>query len=223
MIVDEAAHIQEELFFKVIVPILSVAQTALIALTSPEGSENYFSRLVNLQDETTKEQFFRVIDCLMICKECRKLEAADQAKCTHVKQEAFWLDNRKINRLKQLYKADPATLLREFGGAIADDYEPCFDRHEISVFFNRAPVLAMSPPKQIYVSVDPNGGGASRMAITSGYFDPRGHFVVSSFYSVMYLHFTSFIKFLTMLTTLVMLYGEFMMLVMYTRMYLTVF
>jgi len=157
-----------------------MAKTALIALTSPEGSENYFSRLTNLQDDDTGEPFFRLIDCLMVCSDCRKLEYEEQIKCTHVKQHAFWLDARKVQRLKQLYKADAATGLRELTGVVADDFDPCFDKHEIARFFSRPPVIAEAAPKYIYVSVDPNGGGASRMGITSGYFDVRGHFVVTA-------------------------------------------
>jgi len=184
VIVDEAAHIPEELFFKVIVPILSMAKTALIALTSPEGSENYFSRLSSMKDKNTGEPFFRLIDCLMVCSDCRKLEYEEQLKCNHVKQHAFWLDARKVQRLKQLYEQDAATGLRELTGVIADDFAPCFDRHDIAQFYSRPPVITDVAPKYIYVSVDPNGGGASRMAISSGFFDPRGHFVVRIFFVI---------------------------------------
>jgi len=37
IIVDEAAHIDPQLFYKVIVPILSMKNTSLLCLSSPEG------------------------------------------------------------------------------------------------------------------------------------------------------------------------------------------
>jgi len=107
IIVDEAAHIDPKLFFKTIVPILSMANTSLLCLSSPEGDNNYYSQLMNLKrpDQTP---FFNVVNCFQICQKCLKLERVKQIECTHVKSTAHWLSSRKIRELKTLYKARPA-------------------------------------------------------------------------------------------------------------------
>lgn len=154
--------------------------TALLALSSPEGSDNYYSRLINLKDDNDYS-FFRIIDCFMVCESCRKLERDKQILCDHVKQTAFWLSSRKTKRLKALYKTDPGTALRELTGMIVDDFTPCFRREDIEELFNLKPILTKYSPKHVYVAVDPNGGGPSQMAIVSGYFDSDTRFVVSLF------------------------------------------
>ncbi len=68
IIIDEAAHIDHKLFFKTIVPILSMKNTCLLCLSSPEGDSNYYSSLLNLKREGSNENFFNVIECFQICR-----------------------------------------------------------------------------------------------------------------------------------------------------------
>lgn len=157
-----------------------MSKTSLLALSSPEGSDNYYSKFINTVDEDTGLSFFKIVDCFMICEACRKLEDREERiKCDHVKQAAFWLSKRKAQRLLQLYKADPARAEREFGGMISDGFTPCFRQELLDRMFNAAPVGCKSTPKYIFVAVDPNGGGPSQMAIVSGYYDGEMNFVVS--------------------------------------------
>lgn len=174
------AHIDPDLFFKVVVPILAMKDTALLGLSSPEGSSNYMSKLMNLKDPVTGEFFFRVCDCFMICEECRKLDREQQILCNHVKQTAHWLSSDKTARLKNLYLADPATAIKEFGGIVEDDFVPCFCKNDIERFFQRDGYMTHSTPRYIFVCVDPSGGGMSQLAICSGYYDDTLNFVVSS-------------------------------------------
>lgn len=178
-IIDEAAHVDPALFYKVVVPILSMKQTALLALSSPEGSQNYFSKLIQLVDPATNLPFFRVCNCFLICEECRKLELEEQVKCNHVKQTATWLSQKRTNRNKLLYGTDPATLAKELAGVITDDFVPCFPRKYLEKMFQRTPYLTKSSPEYIIVTVDPSGGGMSQLAICSGYYDADLSFVVS--------------------------------------------
>jgi len=156
--------------------------TALIGLSSPGDSANFFSKLLKLTvNDESDELFFRVIDCLLICKACQKLEKSEQLKCEHVKSGAHWLSKNKSKRLKRLYKANPALAIRELMGSVMDDHDTCFDRHDILRVFDLPHVDITSTPKHIYVSCDPSGGGASKMAITTGYYDDELNFVVSFF------------------------------------------
>lgn len=181
IIIDEAAHIDPALFYKTILPILQMKNTCLLALSSPEGTDNYYSKLINLMDETTvpPTPFFNTVDCFMICEACRKLEdRLEQIKCNHVKQTAHWLSKRKGDRMQALYKSDPATYQREMQGLITDDYVPCFNKEHIERLFTSPPWTVNVAPEYVFVAVDPNGGGPSQMAIASGYWD-KGNFVVS--------------------------------------------
>ena len=107
-----------------------------------------------------------------------KLERVKSIRCTHVKSSAHWLSSRKIAELKQLYRADPETAIREFGGIVMSDYRPAFRKEEIQRCFKMEPFTTVHPPSFIFTSCDPSGGGPSQLAIVSGYFTKLGDFVV---------------------------------------------
>jgi len=162
--------------------------TALFALSSPEGSQNFFSKMINLKVDG--EPFFRVCDCQLICEDCRKLEPEKQVLCTHVKQTASWLSGKKGQRLKVLYSADPATLAKEMMGIIADDYLPCFPHDLIKQCFSLPPYVTKTAPKYVFITVDPSGGGVSQLGICSGYYTDELEFVVSG--PIMYSSLAAF-------------------------------
>jgi hypothetical protein len=154
--------------------------TALLALSSPEGDSNYYSQLMTLEDPKTGRSFFKVVDCVMICKRCQQLPREKQIDCNHVPQTAHWLSSRKIETLKLLYKASPEVAMREFGGIVVSDYLPCFRKEEIAWAFTDPLVYTESIPAHVFICCDPNGGGPSHMAIASGYYNKMGDLVVSS-------------------------------------------
>lgn len=176
--VDEAAYVDPALFFKVIVPILSMKNTALIALSSPEGEGNYFSALTTMT-RSDGTPFFRVIDCFRICKRCMKLERVKAIECTHIKTTPHWLSSKKISELKTLYKANPEDALREFGGMSVSNHKPALLKDEVQRFFKAPPYLWQSPPRLIFTTYDPNGGGPSQAAMASGAFNAEHQLVVS--------------------------------------------
>jgi hypothetical protein len=180
IIVDEAAHIDPQLFYKVIVPILQIMNTSLLCLSSPEGDSNYYSGLMNLK-KTNGDEFFNVINCFQICKKCLKLERTEQIKCTHVKSTTHWLSSKKIKELKQLYKASPEDAIREFGGIVVSDYKPALRKEEVQRCFEQPRVPLRNRPAYVFTACDPNGGGPSQMSIVSAYFDTLGRLVVSVF------------------------------------------
>jgi hypothetical protein len=151
-------------------------KTALIALSSPEGSQNYFSKLINFKLDG--ESLFRVCDCQLVCEDCRKLDRELQIKCNHVKQTPPWLSEERTRKWKMITMSDPATALREYAGIIEDDFQPCFSKELLNRMFTNPPVSIAYSPKYIFVAVDPNGGGISQLAICSGYYDEGLNFVV---------------------------------------------
>lgn len=156
-----------------------MSNTALLALSSPEGSGNYYSKLVTFKDKDTGLPFFKVVDCLLICKECQKLEREEKVKCTHIPQKAHWLNAKKKSRFKQLLEGDSATALREFDGMIEDDFTSCFPKELIENLFDAPLTNASYSPSYIYTAFDPNGGGPSQLGIVSGYYDNDLNFIVS--------------------------------------------
>lgn len=180
IIIDEAAHIDHKLFFKTIIPILSMKNTSLLCLSSPEGDSNYYSALLNLKrEDNPDESFFNVVECVRICKNCMKKERVEAIRCTHVKSTSHWLSARKIKELKCLYKASPEDAIREFGGIVISDYLPALRKEDIEKTFKAPTETTVSSPTYIFTCCDPTGAGPSQLSIASGYYNNQGDVVVS--------------------------------------------
>lgn len=171
IIVDEAAHIDPELFRKVIVPILQMKNTALMCLSSPADDANYYSGMLTLKKKDGSD-FFHVIDCFLICRACRKLERVKQINCTHVPSATPWLSQRKTRDLTALLSAEDT--IRELAGGIISDHKPALPKEEIARLFARPTSITTGTPQYIFTSCDPNGGGPSHMSIVSAYFTGAG-------------------------------------------------
>jgi hypothetical protein len=156
---------------------LQLKNTSLLALSSPEGNENYYSQLLNLKDKNG-DPWFRVINKKMVCMECGKGDLAKQLACDHVPKTEEWLSYRKFERLKSLYANAPGTALQELAGVIVSEYTPCFNSEDIQVCFDLPRILTTSSPGIIFTSWDPSGGGPSHLAGCSAYFDNFANFVV---------------------------------------------
>ena len=178
ILIDEAAYIDPNLFYKVIVPILSMKNTALVALSSPEGGGNYFSTLLELT-KPDGSLFFQVVDCFRICTACLKLERVKAIECKHIADTPHWLSGPKIAELKTLYKSNPEDALREFGGISVSNHKPALNKDDVNRLFAGATFVPQSAPTLIFTTCDPNGGGPSQMSLASAYFMPDGRLVVS--------------------------------------------
>lgn len=91
-------------------------------------------------------------------------------KCDHIEDTAHWKNPHKLKRLKVLFEGDEARGLRELAGIAASDFTPCFAKEDIDTLYENPRRVTLDSPDAIYVTVDPNGGGASKMAISSGYY-----------------------------------------------------
>lgn len=50
VIMEEAAYINPQVFYQVIVPLMGVGGTAILGISTPDNEFNYYSNLVDLKD-----------------------------------------------------------------------------------------------------------------------------------------------------------------------------
>lgn len=159
-----------DLFKETIVPMLELTGTSLLAISTPHDEFNYYSKLVEQKDEHGRP-FFKTIRAGRICDECGLLPYEQMIKCDHVPDGAHWKSSYKLKRLKTLFEGDEARGLRELGGIIASDFTSCFQKGDIEALFLQPTRSTSTMPRHIYIAVDPNGGGMSKMGIVAGYKD----------------------------------------------------
>ena len=107
-----------------------------------------------------------------------RLPYDEMIKCDHKSDGAHWKNPHKLKRLKVLFEGDEARGVRELIGIAASDFTACFSKEQIDTLFNNPLWNVTCAPRCIYVAVDPNGSGPSKMGICSGFIDGE-RFVVS--------------------------------------------
>lgn len=80
VILEEAAHMDKQVFFTVVVPLLGVKHTAVLAISTPDDEFNYYTQLLELG-------LFRCIKIGLTCDACEALGLP----CTHrIKRLPHW-------------------------------------------------------------------------------------------------------------------------------------
>ena len=175
---EEAAYMDEGVVHEVIMPLLLVKDTALICISTPLGSSNYYSVWTNARDDRGR-LIFNVISPTNACARCKNTER--EARCTHtVVDLPAWRPDDRVARVSALMAAHPTLLAREVHGVIADDENAAFERRQLDRFLAREQHVTHEPHPRIplvYMAFDPNGGSSasgttgSESAICSLYYD----------------------------------------------------
>jgi hypothetical protein len=167
-IMDEAAYIDEDFFFNVILPLFSNEYCANIAITTPGNDLNWFSFLHELKDKRTGKLIFRTFFAGTACRACRA--AGRPEECTHKKMPA-WKDQASIDKIKAILHSRPDIFNREIQGVVTSDQTKMFTQ-----FIRRWKTLPRHtfryPPALIWSFVDPGGAGkGSDYAVVSMAFE----------------------------------------------------
>ena len=159
----QAAFIDLQVFYEIVVPLLEMDTTALIAISTPQDKQNFYSEMFELKD-ARGEPFFRTIKVSLICKKCE--EAGKGTSCTHnLDLIPPWKSAGKLEMVRALYGDQKELMERESMGAITQDANSVFDMKQIESIMQMS--LPDTEPNFFFTAVDPCGGGTSYMAIVS--------------------------------------------------------
>jgi hypothetical protein len=169
ILLEEAAFMPIKMFHEVIVPLLELETTALICISTPQDSSNFYSMMFEMVDQAG-EKLFNQIEVSMVCEDCKV--GPHPENCTHMKHLLpKWKSGGKQDMVRQIYGDNSADMLRESMGVTTNDSSCVFDDKWLNVFASRPTYTPANTPQYIFVAVDPNGGGDSQMAIVSLYMD----------------------------------------------------
>ena len=169
ILLEEAAFMPIKMFHEVIVPLLELETTALICISTPQDSNNFYSMMFEMVD-AAGEKLFNQIQISMVCEDCKL--TAHPEKCTHMKHLLpKWKSGGKQDMVRQIYGDNTEDMLRESMGVTTNDSNSLFQDDWLDLFTKRAPYTSIATPRVIFVACDPNGGGSSQMAIVSLYQD----------------------------------------------------
>ena len=189
---EEAAYMDQQVFYEVVVPLLGMRDTALIAISTILDPSNFYSKLVDLRD-SSGTPMFDVQKFELVCDACRQTKTP--WRCTHMTDTMPpWLSSEKHSKIRQFL---PEELVgRETMGIAMSDGCRAFEASAVEAFattdpqllpthaglntatsavtgktfdMSRDPVPRASdaPGHVIFTAVDPNGGGLSEYAVAS--------------------------------------------------------
>lgn len=152
IILEECAYIPPNTFFEVILPILSLAVTALIAITTISGDENNYINNFIRQGLIAHEEI------TLVCKACRR--AGKSADCTHEQNKRpAWHSEDRATLIKRLYgEGRKDVLAREQLGVLVDKNNRCFKKEKVFLLFEKFRTSLQFGAKYIFVVIDPAGG-----------------------------------------------------------------
>lgn len=168
LIVEEAAYIDLRLFYEVVMPLLEMARSVMIMISTPVNTFNFFSKLLELKDDDGNPVFLSYsVD--LVCKRCRVGDHPE--RCRHmVHMLPRWKSEDKMKTAEIIMQDEVTTLLRESRGLVTDDALGYFAKDEIEAMIQSSP---WSPrldeyPRWMVIAIDPNtrsGKSSSNMAL----------------------------------------------------------
>ena len=202
IILEEAAQFKEDFIVKTIFPIVQRKSTSLLAISTRVGDENYYSKMLDMKDASGKP-LFTVFNFFGACEECIAAEKA--VDCTHQRHLIpHWIAGAKrdtiVEAMKQLGYENAAN--EEMLGVSNRASNSAFSLKDMVSLFDRTKeqfsVASMKQhPSHVFVSMDPSGGGGSKFALCSGFFDATNTFIVCGLEAVpakREMHFSVFAR-----------------------------
>jgi hypothetical protein len=157
---EEAAFINQGLFYEVIVPLLGVEGTAVLAISTPDESDgNYYSLLMDLQDpDDQSKPLFKTIRIGLACDAC--VAANTAATCTHRQQLVPpWKSNQRQNKMRKIMESDQHLFMRENLGMITSNTQYMFPAHMVNGLRQAPAFRVLRPCDVLFCAIDPSGGG----------------------------------------------------------------
>lgn len=162
---EEAAFMDLKMFNEVIVPLLELETTALICISTPQDSTNFYSLMFEMKDPSGAH-LFNQQKIEMVCEDCKR--GPHPENCTHMKHLLpRWKSGAKQDMVKQIYGDNATDMLRESMGVTTNDSCSVFAQRWVDNFKKRPPYSFVNRPKYVFIGCDPNGGGESEMCVFS--------------------------------------------------------
>lgn len=186
LILEEAARLDPKVFQETIAPLLGVAYTTLLGISTPMEEDNQYSQMMNLKD-ADDTPLFKTMEITLVCDACKaKGDKETMVSCPHMAHEVppWKKDSARQNLVKALMSTDPALLLRETAGLTTSSTTVAFDHAAISAFERRTHGSTVDTHyvKNLIIAIDPSGGGHSETAVVSGFFTSTHVLVVRFIY-----------------------------------------
>ena len=166
-VLEEASRIPKQILHEVIAPMMKVANSVLIALSTHLGEDNYYTKLFESNHPAVKRLFLK-LRVEVMCAACKR-KKKDPTECTHMDHlHPAWLLSSNAERVKILMEGDSKMYAQEALGVIWSDKRCVYKKEWLNAFEARLPVdIKNTKGYFIMTMIDPAGSGDSQTGICS--------------------------------------------------------
>ena len=158
------------LFYEVIVPIIEVAATVLVMISTLSDGTNYYTKMLDKGQVMMAEgrAKYLVYRLELICGRCKKRGNAG-FNCKHkLSSIPPWKSEEKLNLVEEIMGSENIDiLLKESKNIIGDSAARVFSAESLDKFRSR-PYCERHPrvkPKKLFLAIDPSAGGTSEVSL----------------------------------------------------------
>lgn len=159
------------MFKDVVVPLLGMASTTLIMISTPVDSFNFFTKLMDVRNGRTGAPLFLQVQMRLACDRCLANDRGNL--CKHrLKYLPPWKSEEKQDAMNEILADSKETMIRENFGIALDSGSSVIEKR----FIDRWAEQPRFSPEHLFradvivLTIDPNGSKAktaSEMAIIS--------------------------------------------------------
>lgn len=165
IVCDEIAFMSEKFIHEAVLPPLQLVGSFVVGISTPSTGD--FGRF---------EHYLNATDAGDDGKKMFETYEMREDKTNPINPD--WTDDIRRNKIKQLYMHDTAGAQREMGGLAVMNALRIFDKNGVDFLFKERirPHHRVSPdlrtaPQEIFIAIDPSGGGDSMTACVSFFFE----------------------------------------------------
>lgn len=174
--VDEFTLLGESMFVEIIAPLLAVAGTSVIGVSTPRAMDSYFMRMMY----GNKHIDFNIMDLGLVCEHHAASKEPWRCRC-NLNRLPWWKPLRRHLEVERMLHDNPVMFAQEQLGYVDINSDSIFDSEAVADLYTRERVdCERDAPagNRVYVAIDPTGGSASHFAIVSFYLKETGGGVV---------------------------------------------
>ena len=158
LVIDEMAFLGPMIFIDLILPLMMQDRTGIVGLTTPKGEKKqFFKHLMRAKDKEGNPIFLKLQN-KEACDACKELNKADT--CPHEVYSRSTNKTAKSMEKARLVYGDEYAMAgnEELLGMDTDERGSIIPMKDIEAF--QSNVIKMDkPPRCVYLSIDPGGGG----------------------------------------------------------------
>lgn len=170
----------KQVWNRVVVPTLITGAAFFGITTRGYDQFNFVTQLIKLKGSDGKP-LFRNINLDLCCDHCRRI--GKEATCRHkIGQRPYWHDAGMYKNIKKMYGDDEDAFLVETKGLeVETGIDPAFQREKLEFAFDpKNYIKDVGFQRNIFVGIDPAGGGSKFAIVTMVYMEREREYVVNN-------------------------------------------